>query len=418
MRNNVRFDLSDWLIHFFRRIDIEKDDAPHVPESFGFGNVNEDINWSALFMLRCAIRTGHLWATWSYRKGIRTIYGPNPAVCFTEMPLAAFIEAGAIREARGEAMSQFGLVFPKAALFQIGANPVIYGLDNRNASIPSGREGGPRILDAGLLPYHEQYRYVTYNPAGNRPIDWTHEREWRWPFRGDYSLFEKEIEVSGIVSESTEIPGLDFHLDALQGLGVVVSNSEQATWITHDILALTDRGKIANDHYAFILRAGELPADGQLRDPDEVTEAISEASVNLEPFFMVEANEASAATSKLVEMANAILNKYQHVETGEPGGAWLWILDNTHPFTRALLAGGRVQVSKDRRYLVPLPEFGTRRGLAQREAMIKELARLVTGTVGIECDYFSVLGSTDPDGVPFYCSNHLDNKMFYNLSWV
>ena len=48
-------------------------------------------------MLICAIRNGRLWATWSYRNNAGTIYGSSPAVCFTEMPIAAFLESGELR---------------------------------------------------------------------------------------------------------------------------------------------------------------------------------------------------------------------------------------------------------------------------------------------------------------------------------
>lgn len=152
VKNTVRFDLSDFLIHFFRRVELDGGSAPNVPEHMGFGNVTEDTSWSALFMLRCAIRMNRLWATWSYRNGVRTIYGPSPAVCFTEMPLAAFLEVGEVRAARGEAMSQFALVFPKRGMFLMGANPVIYGLDARDAAIPSGKDGIARIMDSEVLP--------------------------------------------------------------------------------------------------------------------------------------------------------------------------------------------------------------------------------------------------------------------------
>lgn len=111
--NSIRFDLSDWLIHFFRDIDLEGNNSIVYVEHMGWGNIAEDVNWSALFMLRCAIRSGRLWATWSFRNNVRTIYGPDPAVCFTEMPIAAFLETGEKRHRRGEAMSPFALIFPK-----------------------------------------------------------------------------------------------------------------------------------------------------------------------------------------------------------------------------------------------------------------------------------------------------------------
>tara|TARA_R100000655_G_scaffold27628_1_gene56219 strand:- start:1014 stop:1382 length:369 start_codon:yes stop_codon:yes gene_type:complete len=117
------------LIHFFREIDPEDTDTPVLPENWGFHSME---NWEApftpFFMFRNAVRHGRVWATWAVRGGKRSIYGHNPAVCFTEMPIAAFLEAGAARARRGEAVSTFGLVFAKSGLHQIGARPVIYGL--------------------------------------------------------------------------------------------------------------------------------------------------------------------------------------------------------------------------------------------------------------------------------------------------
>ena len=49
--------------------------------------------------------------------------------------------------------------------------------------------------------------------------------------------------------------------------------------------------------------------------------------------------------------------------------------------------------------------------------MTQMVAKLVNEKYGVECGYFSVLNSDDPDEVPFYNSNHLDNRMHFNVSW-
>src|SRR4051812_46151197 len=96
---------------------------------------NTEALLSPLFLMRNAVRLDRLWATWSVRRGRRTIYGADPAVCFTEMPIAAFVEAGHARPKRGEVMGPYGLIFPKAAMFSLGARPVIYGLSGMSALI-------------------------------------------------------------------------------------------------------------------------------------------------------------------------------------------------------------------------------------------------------------------------------------------
>jgi hypothetical protein len=416
-RNSIRFDLSDYLIHFFRRVNLESESAPIVPESMGFSNIEEDVNWSAIFMLRSAIRHSLLWATWSYRKDRRTIYGPSPAVCFTEMPLAAFLEAGDARERRGEAMSPYALVFPKKGLYNLGANPVIYGLDFRDARLPKGNNGGPRIIDRDILPEREQYRYVAFNPSANATLDWSHEREWRWPFRGSLEKFEKEIEKFGTISEPIDIPGLDISSKHCRGMGVVVKNEIEASWIASDILALVDRKIIDQSHYHFIIHADALPCLDDIRSPEGVSAAIDNATIDLQPFFSIPEEIIKKMDSRFTELVMEIDAKTPIEPDGEHGGVWLWLLDNTHDLTRSLLFTGRVSVSKDGRYLAELPGFSSGRALRQREDMAKELAERIQQEFSVESGYFSVLGKMNYDEVPFYNGNHIDNRMFYNVSW-
>lgn len=414
-KNTLRFDLSDRLIHFFRQIDFDSNNAPFIPEHIGFNNIYE-LGGSdgsilpALFMLRCAIRQGKLWATWSYRNNIRTIYGNAPAVCFTEMPLAAFLESGEFRERRGEAMSQFALIFNKNDLFKLGANPVIYGLDNRKESIPSGKNGAERIMPPDLLPIREQYRYVTYNPCGERPIDWSHEREWRWAYRDNY-MNENDI------TEYHEMSGLNLNDPTLGGIGVVVQTEEQAKKILHDILSLVDRNIILQSHYDFILCACKLPNSSILREPREVSNIINNSLISLEPYFSISVSDAEFLENRFSEIVTSIENSYSEIEYGEFGGAWLWLLDNTHTLTRALHCCERIIISNEGRYLVRLPEFSDSRSLSQREEMIENLSKIIAQEFKIECCYFSVLNSDNVDDVPFYCGSHSDNGMFYNTNW-
>lgn len=417
IKNTTRYDLSDYLIHFFRNVKIDGASAPIVPESMGFSNINEDVNWSAIFMLRCAIRHRHLWATWSYRNGRRTIYGPAPAVCFTEMPLAAFLEAGKARENRGEAMSPYALVFPKAGLFDLGANPVIYGLDERSARLPMGTHGEARIIDEALLPKREQYRYVAFNPSKNGTLDWSHEREWRWPFRGSIEAFEKEIEELGVVDCPTDIPGLNISSRNCSGMGVVVRTVEEASWVASDILTLVDRGVIHQHYYRFIMSADSLPSLEYIRSPEAASQAINDAMIDLDPFYSLSEKLMDEMESRFTDLALKVDSSKSIEPIQERGKAWLWLLDNTHDLTRSLMASGRVSVSTDGRYLAKLPEFSNKRDLRQLESMAEALARLVAEEFGVECGYFSVLGSDDYNEVPFYNGDYLDNRMFYNVSW-
>ncbi|EBM6740337.1 cytoplasmic protein, partial [Salmonella enterica] len=182
MKNNIRFDLSDYLIHFFRDVNLETGSHIYLPEHCGFNNQHHACFIDAKYLLRLSLRSHKIFSSWSYRNGQRTVYGDSPVVCFTDMPIAAYLETGVRRLERNEKIGLYAIVLPKEQMFNYGARPVIYGLDQHNNARCSQGRNGERILDETALPLIEQYRYVTYVPG---KIDWTHEREWRWPYRGD-----------------------------------------------------------------------------------------------------------------------------------------------------------------------------------------------------------------------------------------
>lgn len=69
MKNNIRFDLSDYLIHFFRDIDMDGKNAIVLPEYMGWHMSIEGDFIPSIQMMRAALRNGRLWATWSFRGG-------------------------------------------------------------------------------------------------------------------------------------------------------------------------------------------------------------------------------------------------------------------------------------------------------------------------------------------------------------
>ena len=121
MNNNERCDLNDRLIHFFRPLDAEDPSFPGLPEYLGFNNEDiGDCKYSALFLLRCCIRNDKLWATWSYRGNARSVYGPNPAVCFTEMPFAAFVETADLLSNNQKTSNGDDIHFCRESLYILG----------------------------------------------------------------------------------------------------------------------------------------------------------------------------------------------------------------------------------------------------------------------------------------------------------
>lgn len=414
MKSNRRYDLSGRLIHFFRKLDLEDGSAPDMPEDFGLTNITESTEYSAIFLLRSAIRHGRLWATWSKRNEARTVYGPRPAICFTEMPTAAFLEASAERLRAGQKISTLALTFPKPQLYGLGARPVIYGLSINDADIPKGRGGGPRIIPTDALPLNEQYRYVTYSPTGRWRVDWTHEREWRWPYTGDLAEYEAAIEEYGVVEGVRDIPGLDLYTGDIHGIGVIVNTREEARMVLHDVLALVDRQDIVPDTFEYVLVSDNIRAPESIRDPIAEAAVIAGATIDLSDYLTPQSDRDRTISDRVHALAEQVEDRAGPSEAGEFGGCWLWLVDNVHPVTRALLNSGKLVVNQDRKYLMFPYEFSDDRSLRQRETMTKELARLVNEEFGIEAGYFSVLMSGDPDDLPNYHTDFLDNELHFN----
>ena len=410
--NNARYDLSDRLIHFFRAVDPSHADTPLLPEHWSFASIETwDDPLSPFFLMRNAVRQGRLWATWSFRGDRRTIYGPDPAVCYTDMPIAAFVEAGLARAARGEAMSPYGLIFPKRAMFAEGARPVIYALSD-DVSV-SSRSDGARLIAAHQLPLAEQFRYVTYDPAAPRPIDWTHEREWRWPLRDAPS---PNPEREGLPPDIEDLHGLELDKPALAGMGAIVKTSRQAEQLVYDILTKIDRGDIEETQYDFVLALADVSNIADLRDRAALEAAIDAGRIDLSSFFQVRKSRALTAKAEVVQIVREVEADAKPPEYGEFGGCWLWITDTTHEVTRALLRAGEITVTRVGKYLLDLHEFSDERSVWQRQQMTLEVARRLRQRFGLAATYLSVTGKDDPDAVPFYNGDELDNEKFYNYS--
>lgn len=368
----------------------------------------------AFFLLRHAIRQGRLWATWSYRGGERTIYGPRPAVCFTEMPIAAFVEASRARQAAGQAISSYALVFPKRPLFTVGARPVIYGLSSP-AWAYSDPHTGERRFSEHVLPLREQYRHVAFDPSSGR-LDWTHEREWRWP-----SEEAPIIDPDGIPPEdSNALPGLELDVQTMQGMGVIVATPDEAERVLYDILTKVDRGDLNENHYQFVLATNAIPNWSALRDPRDIEDTIHDNIFDLAPYFSGRRDEAEQMAAEVDRIARDVESntaKSSDHYSPEQGGCWLWLRDNRHPIVRALIRLGRVVVNGEGRYLVDLPSINQSRPLRQRQEMIDEVAARLFRDYELPGTYFAVLNSWDPEEIPSYHNDDLADKFFYNFNY-
>ncbi|WP_322050641.1 DUF4427 domain-containing protein [Paraburkholderia bannensis] len=423
MQNNNRFDLSEYLLHFFRDINQLSDNAIELPEDMGAHSIHEidedNPVVSAGFFLRAALQNGRLWATWSKRNAVRTVYGPRPAVCFTEMPIAALLEAGEARRDRGEAMSPFALAFPKKALHKEGARPVIYGLSSY-ATLPNGKGGGPRLLPESALPLNEQYRFVSQYYGREKTIDWTHEREWRWPYAGRPRKVKVVAGCELPPKKWSDIPGFDFYKACIMGIGVILETDEQAKQVISTMLTLVDRHVAIEKTFGFVLVRDRLPSITGLQDPAQLAEKIEGSKVNLKPYLSVPAAKTRRLhkrfTSLVQQVEDDAKNFKGHVWP-TLGGCWLWLLDNTAELTRALVASGRVHVTTDGRYLASLDEFSEDRSRDERQEMAVRLAELVQETFNTPSCYFSVRDSDDPEVADNFTDAGPGDSEFFNCSW-
>ncbi|QDG49516.1 DUF4427 domain-containing protein [Persicimonas caeni] len=408
MKNSRRFDLSQRLVHFVRSVDLRSDGATTLPEEWSFGNLVEDWVLSPFFLLRHILRSQEVLPTWSIRNGRRTVYGPRPAVCFSEMPLAAFLIAGEDRSARGEHMSTFGVMFKKEDLFALGARPVIYGLTDEQRA--RKRTDGARVFPESALPLREQYRYVAYNPTRDRPLDWTHEREWRLPSERSMPAATSYDELSGF--------GLRF--EQLQHeVGFIVRTENHARRLLHDILWLVDTHQLPKELFSFIVIADRFPDPHELVTPESVETAIEHSKISLEPYFTLEESRARQIRTRFDRLVEQVLPELSGGQPpmGELGGGWLWLYDNTSELVRALMMeDGRISISASERYLVNLMEYPDFYSLGRREQMTQQLAELVEKEFGESATYFSVLMSNDPNSVPFYTGTSMLSSAYLNYA--
>jgi hypothetical protein len=91
------------------------------------------------------------------------IRGGYNCVCFTEAPLAHLASVFARTATERFRYMPFGILLPKAWLFERGGRPVIYQADDEYNEIPEAL----------------RYRHVRYEPHAQPPVDFTWEREWR-----------------------------------------------------------------------------------------------------------------------------------------------------------------------------------------------------------------------------------------------
>ena len=258
--NTMRQDLSEWALHFIH--DYNSDSEP-MDQMIDFDRYNgfpyhEDEKRNARFdswrisdrsypidpdpdafqVLLKIITDGHIRATWAFKNKRPAVYGPRAAVCFTEMPLYALVEYA--KQRANNTVRTYAIGILKRELFGAGGRPVIYGLsgnrDEQKLKRPFNRVW-PRYLSPSCgIGDAEQYRYVAMSTDPRRPIDWSHEREWRWVDHKD----------------NCSCPGLPIWLSeepfSFSRAFVVVPDAKEAELVLDRLKELHDAGANDFDH--------------------------------------------------------------------------------------------------------------------------------------------------------------------------
>lgn len=203
----MRHDQTSWLIHFARDRSPEAElpddvsEMEELPPLLLNGEIRDDA--PSYYVLRTILRLGGLLPGYSFRSGRTTVYGGQPVVCASEMPiysLAQYVKG----RSDTRSVSAYGVAFLKSEFYAAGGRPAIYGLseDSVTYKVNSNLH---RILDESVLPIHEQYRYVAYNPSPRYWVDWSHEREWRWRVTGKGNESVCCMDTQGAIDS---VPGL------------------------------------------------------------------------------------------------------------------------------------------------------------------------------------------------------------------
>lgn len=176
----MRTDISKFLIHSVRSPNNRDFPNDKEVEQLYYPLKESEEIYNEFEVLINIIEEGGLRASHSFRNGKSTIYGGDPVVCFTEMPLINLIQYVKDRNDKYR-FTEYGIAVLKKDVYEMKGRPVISGLSEDSKF--KFENFNKRIIHPSILPYNEQYRYVKLDLTNG--TDWTHEREWR--IRCDYN---------------------------------------------------------------------------------------------------------------------------------------------------------------------------------------------------------------------------------------
>lgn len=395
-----RIDLSEWVIHFVhnRKPEDSFQDLQEIAELEGYdGDVrlpdyydsegkghnifsiyDEDCygiasDAPAFDVLLKILHDGFIHSSWSIRNFAPAIYGPKSAVCFTEMPLFALLQYAKFRGSYSGYVGNYGIAFRRNELYAAGGRPVIYGLSGDHIeaeNTPKGIYQG-RILDVEKtgIPVHEQYRYVATKlqkkyAYGEYPIDWTHEREWRW----------------ALPDNKVGVPGIPFLLsknyaDFFSEIIIIVGTDEEQIETIMHLKNLYDAGSTGlgleyDISKIAATRVVSMETIGKLQDIDinhVRIEDLPTKQMAVMPTFTVSANLEAKVKDAVEEAGKISVNAVesylkQNSDFDEQKGFWGWAYVCTNEqteTTQALQNVGLSHTYADGIYRLSVKEYRT-----------------------------------------------------------
>ena len=154
----------------------------------------------------------------------------------------------------------------------------------------------------------------------------------------------------------------------------MVATRGDAIRLRYDILSLIDRGLVSPNHFDHILVCDQLPLTLEGMAEAEVQQAFNDACFDFKAATNVSDEAAAAAVKNFSAKLKALENSSPRGQVQEVGGCWVCFDDNAHPYVRALLKAGRVEVNKVGRYLGKLDELDRLRDLGERQKSLKPYA--------------------------------------------
>ncbi len=369
----MRHDHTSWLVHFVRDRNPEQDFPGEDEDDAGAHAVGElELDADAFSVLKTIVRLGGLIPGYSFRKGRTTIYGGQPVVCATEMPLYSFADYARKRSDPSK-VSAYGIAFLKSEFFAAGGRPAIYGLSTDNIAYVSNTPKS-RVLADTVLPIAEQYRLVAYNPAAANRIDWSHEREWRWIVKDNDKDEVWAEHYNGTLGPMPALPLLKGRLDgrSFSKLCFIVWTSKEANELQELLTGLflaggNDYGtrfdKLLISRSKIIVLADVVESvEGGRRIQSQTIEGLDEANL-LRPIQIHEPSEDTAkqiaqaleAASAAGESAALHYAKEHPTDTGLSGFASAITYDVTNPMVQQLLSSGFASGPFDGKVIIKIP---------------------------------------------------------------